>query len=245
MLSPENLLIFILLALFAEILGTVGGFGSSLFFVPIAGYFLDFHSVLGVTAVFHVCSNVAKISLFRHGFNRQLLLQVGVPAVMFVVLGALLTSVFNNAVLELILAVFLILISLVFLIFKEFRIQPTFFNSIAGGALSGFTAGLLGSGGAIRGLTLAAFSIEKNVFIATSAMIDLGVDVSRSLVYYGNGYVHQHDLYLIVILLLVSFAGTYLGKKILSRFSESQFRIVVLSFILLIGIVGLVKSFTS
>ena len=39
----ENLYLFILLAFFAEVLGTIGGFGSSLFFVPIASYFVDFH----------------------------------------------------------------------------------------------------------------------------------------------------------------------------------------------------------
>ena len=61
----ENLPFFILLAFIAEILGTVGGFGSSLFFVPIASYFLDFHSVLGITALFHVSSNLAKIALDR------------------------------------------------------------------------------------------------------------------------------------------------------------------------------------
>jgi hypothetical protein len=42
------------LALLAEILETVGGFASSLFFIPIASYFLDIHSVLGITALFHV-----------------------------------------------------------------------------------------------------------------------------------------------------------------------------------------------
>ena len=50
----DHLLLFIILALFAEILGTIGGFGSSSFFIPIATMFLDIHSVLGVTALFHV-----------------------------------------------------------------------------------------------------------------------------------------------------------------------------------------------
>lgn len=240
-LSADNILLFTALALLAEVLGTIGGFGSSLFFVPVAGYFLDFYSVLGITAVFHVFSNLAKISMFRHGFNKQLLIRVGIPAVAFVTIGAMLTKHLNTEFLQLLLAAFLILLSAVFLMFKNLSIKPTVFNSISGGALSGFTAGLLGSGGAIRGLTLAAFSIEKNVFIATSALIDLGVDLSRSAVYLSNGYVHSHDLYLISILLLVSFAGTYLGKKILNRFTESQFRVLVLSLILIIGLTGLLK----
>ncbi|PBQ33709.1 hypothetical protein CNR22_18625 [Sphingobacteriaceae bacterium] len=235
----DHLAVFIILALLAEVLGTVGGFGSSLFFVPLAGYFLDFHTVLGVTAVFHVFSNISKISLFRQGFNKQLIITVGIPAVLFVILGAYLTRFFNSSILQLVLSGFLIAISSLFLFIKNLKVKPTTFNSITGGALSGLTAGLLGSGGAIRGLTLAAFSIEKSAFIATSAVIDLGVDLSRSVVYFSNGYIQAKDLYLIGILFFVSFAGTYLGKKILRYFSESQFRYFTLSLILIIGVVSL------
>jgi uncharacterized membrane protein YfcA len=238
----EHLPLFIILALIAEILGTVGGFGSSLFFVPVAGYFLDFHSVLGITAAFHLCSNITKIAMFRHGFNKRLLLAVGIPAVIFVSVGALLTRFLDDRALQLVLSVFLIVISFIFLIYKNLRLRPTIFNSLTGGALSGFTAGLLGSGGAIRGLTLAAFNLEKNVFIATSAAIDLGVDLSRSLVYFSNGYIHKHDLYLIMILLFVSIAGTYIGKKILVYVSETRFRHIVLFLILIIGISSFVKQ---
>lgn len=36
------LLLFILLSLIAEILGTIGGFGSSVFFVPLAKFVFGF-----------------------------------------------------------------------------------------------------------------------------------------------------------------------------------------------------------
>ena len=84
----DYLIIFILLALVAEILGTVGGFGSSVFFIPIAALFLDFHSVLGITALFHVSSNLTKIAMFRKGFDKNLIIYLGIPAVIFVLIGA-------------------------------------------------------------------------------------------------------------------------------------------------------------
>lgn len=237
----ENLLLFALLSFVAEVLGTVGGFGSSLFFVPVASYFLDFHSVLGITAVFHVCSNITKIGMFRSGFDKKLVITVGIPAVLFVTVGAFLSKYFDSEILQLGLSVFLIVISLLFILFRNIALRPTTFNSVSGGALSGFIAGLFGSGGAIRGLTLAAFHIEKNAFIATSAIIDLGVDVSRTVVYTFNGYIHRSNLDLILILVLVSLVGTYTGKIILQYISESQFRYFVLSLILLIGVVSLIR----
>jgi uncharacterized membrane protein YfcA len=241
-MPAQFLLYFILLALLAEVLGTIGGFGSSLFFVPIAGFFFDFHSVLGITALFHISSNLSKIALFRNGVDKKVILTIGVPAVLFVILGAFLSKYFNSRLLELFLSVFLILISLLFMLFKNLSLKPTLLNSIGGGALSGITAGLLGTGGAIRGLTLAAFNLEKDVFIASSAMIDLGIDLSRGIVYISNGYVHQPDLYLIPILLAVSIIGTYAGKKILHFFSQAQFKYVVLSLILLVGVITLMKQ---
>jgi hypothetical protein len=48
------------------------------------------------------------------------------------------------------------------------RIEQTNFNLYTGGVISGFMAGLIGTGGAIRGVTLAAFGLEKDIFIATS-----------------------------------------------------------------------------
>lgn len=169
----DHVVAFSLLALIAEILGTVGGFGSSLFFVPIASYFLDFHSVLGITALFHVSSNLTKIAMFRHGFDKEIILWMGMPAVVFVVVGAYWSQFVYTLWLERILGFFLIGISVLFFFFRNFRIEPNRTNSILGGVVSGLAAGLLGTGGAIRGLTLASYQLKIQVFIATSAVIDL------------------------------------------------------------------------
>ncbi len=239
----DYLWLFILLALLAEILGTVGGFGSSLFFVPIAGYFLDFQSVLGITALFHVSSNLTKIAFFRKGVDKKLLLSIGIPAVLFVIIGAAFGKYLDDHVLNILLALFLILLSVFFLAARSFELRPTLGNSIAGGVISGLMAGLLGTGGAIRGMVLAAYNLKIEVFIATSAIIDLAIDASRSIVYTLNGYVHVHDLYLIPILLVVSILGTFIGKLILKRLSDKQFKSVVLVLVLITGIITLIKAF--
>ncbi|WP_353655874.1 sulfite exporter TauE/SafE family protein [Robiginitalea aurantiaca] len=231
---------FIILALVAEILGTVGGFGSSVYFVPVASYFMDFQSVLGVTALFHLSSNVTKIGFFRKGIDRHLLLYLGIPAVVFVVLGGVLSRFANPRYLGLSLGIFLIAFSVLFLVHKTLRIRATKKNAITGGVVSGLMAGLLGTGGAIRGATMAAFRLKKDIFIATSATIDLGIDLSRSVVYFYNGYVHQHDLYLIPILIVVSLVGTYAGKRILEKISQKKFQQNVLLLLLFIGLITLV-----
>jgi uncharacterized membrane protein YfcA len=112
-----------------------------------------------------------------------------------------------------------------------------------GGSLSGFLAGLVGTGGAIRGMLLAAFSLQKDVFIATSAFVDFGVDLSRGIIYVFNGFVKIEHLPIVFGLLIVSIAGTYTGKLILEKINEKTFRYIVLFMILGVGSATLVKQF--
>src|SRR5690606_20522832 len=107
--------------------------------------------------------------------------------------------------------------------------------------MSGFSAGLLGTGGAIRGLTMSAFNLEKSVFIATSAFIDFMIDFSRFFIYYNNGYVHQHDLIYVPFLFVIGLLGTFIGKKILYYIPQENFRKLSLLFVLIIGVVTVVK----
>lgn len=233
-------IVFLLLALVAEILGTVGGFGSSVFFVPIANFYFDFQSVLGLTALFHLSSNLSKIALFKKGIDKRLLIYMGVPAILMVVVGGLLSAWFDSFWLEISLGVFLILLSLLFLLLPSLQIKDGNKEAILGGSASGFLAGLLGTGGAIRGLAMAAFNLEKTVFVATSAFIDFGVDFSRTIVYFLNGYIHEHDLIYVPFLFAIGFIGTWLGRHILRSIPQKTFRRISLLLILAIGVLTLV-----
>lgn len=235
-------ILFLFLSLLAEIIGTIGGFGSSVFFVPIANFFFDFQSVLGLTALFHLSSNLSKIALFRKGLNKKLLLTIGLPSVVFVIIGGLLTNYVNTLVLEITLGVFLVTFSLLFLIKKDLVINPEPRESIIGGAISGFSAGLLGTGGAIRGITMAAFDLEKSAFIATSAAIDFSIDTTRTIVYFENGFIHKHDLIYVPFLIIISWIGTYIGKYILQFIPQNKFKQIALFLILGIGLLMLIKS---
>ena len=130
-----------------------------------------------------------------------------------------------------------------FLVKSKLVVPPNKRNSIIGGSLSGFSAGLLGTGGAIRGLTMAAFNLEKSAFIATSALIDFMIDASRAVVYYKNGFIHQHDMIYVPFLFVIGFVGTFIGKKIVAYIPQEKFRKLSLLLILLIGVITLLNFF--
>ena len=229
----ENYYIFIFLAFFAEVLGTVSGFGSSILFVPLASLFFDFKSVLGITAVFHVFSNLSKIALFRNGIKKDIALKLGIPAVIFVIIGAWLTTFLTTKSIELAMNVLLVFLAVYLMVNFNKKIVQSDTNLFIGGMASGFLAGIAGTGGAIRGITLSAFLLPKDIFIATSALIDLGVDFSRAVVYLRHGYFDRQFLFLIPFLIGISILGSYTGKQILKVTSEKVFRYIVLGVIVL------------
>ena len=235
--------IFFLLALLAEIVGTISGFGSSILFVPLASLVVDFKVVLGITAVFHVFSNLSKIYLFQKGIDKQIALKLGIPAVLFVTLGAWLTNYIPQKEIELGMNFIIFSIALYMMSGHHKRIKESNTNLYLGGTLSGFFAGLIGTGGAIRGITLAAFNLEKDAFIATSAIIDMGVDVSRAGVYIASGYFQREHVILIPFLIIISIAGSYAGKRILNYIPEKTFQYIVLGVILLTSLIQGVRYF--
>ena len=237
----EKYYLFYLLALVSEIIGTVTGFGSSILFVPIASLFFDFKIVLGITAVFHVFSNISKIALFRKGFDKRIVLTLGIPAVISVIIGALLTTIVPQNEIELGMNIILIALS-VYLIFNiNKKLEKSNRNLIVGGVSSGFLAGLIGTGGALRGLTLSAFNLEKMVFIATSAFIDFGVDSSRAIIYVWNGYFKKEHIIMIPFLIVISLLGSWLGKLLIDKIPQNVFRYLVVITIVVTSVIQFVR----
>jgi uncharacterized membrane protein YfcA len=235
--------IFFLLTLIAEVLGTIGGFGSSLFFVPLGQFFFDFQTVLALTGLLHVFSNTSKIVMFRKSIDWKIVLWLGVTSILFAIAGALLTNVIDFEYTSLMLGLFLISFSLFFLINPGFSFKASNQNSLISGGVAGFLAGFIGTGGAIRGLALASFNLEKNFFVGTSAMIDFGVDLSRTIIYLRQHYLQWNMLWYVPLLLVAAVGGSYLGKLLLNKIDQDTFRKITLGLILLTGITLIVEHF--
>ncbi|WP_266367266.1 sulfite exporter TauE/SafE family protein [Tellurirhabdus rosea] len=232
--SAADYVLFFLAGLLAEVAGTVAGFGSSVFFVPVALYFFDYRVVLGMTGLQHVFSNTAKLMLFRRHIDWPVTIRMGIPSVLLVILGAYLNKDADLSLAALTLGLFVAAVSIFFLLKPEVRLSVSALNQVVGGGVAGFLAGFIGTGGAIRGIVLASLNLEKNIFVATSAAIDFGVDASRTVIYLENDYLDSRHLLVIPLLFGAAFGGSYAGKLLLNRLSQRQFQTLV--WLLLLGI---------
>lgn len=216
------------LAFLSEVLGTISGFGSSTFFVPIALFFESMHLVLAITAILHCFSNFSKITLFHGHFSWSLFLKLGIPFILLTGVGAVMTNWFLVEHLMPALGVFLIFISILFLVSKKYIHRIPLGVGITLSGLSGFSTGLLGTGGALRGLALSALALEKKQFILMSSAMDMGGDLLRAGIYIYHGYMDWSHWFYIPLLASAAFLGAWVGKKILREIDQKLFENIVI-----------------
>lgn len=235
---------FYLIAFISEIIGTVGGFGSSTFFVPLALIFKPVQEVLILTSFLHVVSNAAKMILFRHAFSFKQIWPLAYPSILAAIVGALLTQSLSLASFSQLIG-FLLLVLLVLQIYLARRGTPplskTLVISLTAG--SGFLTGLLGTGGALRALALSTLQLKKDQFIVTSASIDFLGDVSRLIIYLQTYDIHQLHFGSLLALIFIAAVGSYLGKIILTRISEKSFQVIVQIMVAAVALFTLIRSY--
>lgn len=183
-----------------------------------------------------IFGNLGRITFFRHGLDKKLIVIFGIPSVFLTVLGALLVNYTPQNILKLVLGLFLLIFSIASIMKPDFKFKPSKKNAIVGGGLSGFLAGLIGTGGALRGAFLASFNLKKEVYIATAATIALAVDITRIPIYFGSGFLEPNFYYYVPLLFIAAIAGSYIGKVIVGRIPQSSFRKFVLAAIAIISL---------
>ena len=95
----------------------------------------------------------------------------------------------------------------------------------------------------MRGAFLTAFNLPKEVYIFTSGLIALFIDITRVSQYIRGGTrLESSFLYSLILCIPISFLAAYLTKKFLDKLPQKFFRIFVGIFLVLVAIKLLVWS---
>jgi len=229
-------MIFLVIGFFSEVVGTMAGFGSSTIYLPLASYFVDFKTALVLVAIFHLFGNIGRITFFRHGLEKRVLLLFGVPSFLLSLLGATLVGDLSQTLLKLMLGIFLIAFSVTFLVRPKLAFPANSKTLLLGGGISGFIVGLIGTGGALRATFLTGLKLDKEKYIATAAVIALGTDATRIPSYVASGFLTEQYYYFIPILFGIALGGSFVGRKIVNRINQGKFKKIVLIAIILASI---------
>jgi uncharacterized membrane protein YfcA len=136
-----------------------------------------------------------------------------VSSILFSFFGASIVGILSQDILKVILGIFLIIISVLFLVKPSLNVPTNRNIVITGGSISGLITGLVGTGGALRATFLTGFNLEKTKYIATAAVIALGTDATRIPLYLSQGFLLEQYYYYIPILAATAIGWLLYWKK--------------------------------
>ena len=231
-----QMMLLCLLTLVASGIGTATGFGTSTVMIPIMALFVPLPVALLFVGIIHLCGDIWKVLLFKRGFEWKLIVCFGLSGIVASFLGASLSLHVQALPLKRVLGAFLILYVVYLFLKRDWALPKTHSTAVCGGILSGLFAGFFGVGGAVRGAFLTAFNLPKEVYIFTSGLIALFIDVTRVSRYIWGGIRLEQDLlFALAISIPVSLAGAYIAKRSLDRLPQKFFRVFVGVFLGLVG----------
>jgi len=222
-------------AFLAQVMGSMAGFGAATILTPVAVLFMDIKPAIALVAIYHLFANISRIHVFRGNIKWAIVWRFGITAVGMSLVGALLSDRLPSDTLRLLFGIFLVVFTLIFSVFPKTSLTSQTPTLVGGGMVSGFIAGLIGAGGAIRSACLLSFGMVKEHYIATSAFIALAVDLTRVPVYLTKGSIQQNEHFLLLIgLIPMAYFGAKLGKRIVEKVSAQWFRRFVLGMLFLV-----------
>lgn len=225
-----------LLTLAASWIGTATGFGTSTVMIPVMVLVVPLPTALLFVGVIHLCGDVWKMLLFKKGLDWKLILGFGLSGIVASFLGASLSLNPKVIPLKQILGAFLLLYVGFLFLRRDWALPRTSGTAVCGGLLSGLFAGFFGVGGAVRSAFLAAFNLQKEVYIFTSGLIALFIDLTRVSRYLWGGVKLETALLLgLALSIPVSFLGAFLARTFLNRLPQQFFRLFVGLFLALVG----------
>jgi|SRR3989344_39024 len=236
-MKPVEILLIGGLTVVAAAVGTVTGFGTSTVMVPVLTLFYPLPVTLLLVGIIHFFGDIWKVVLFKKGIKWRLILLFGIPGVVASLAGASLVFAVPQATLSRILGAVLAAYPVFIFVNHKFKLPQNVGSSLTGGALSGFLAGIFGVGGPVRGAFLAAFNLDKVVYIATSGAIGILVDLTRLTRYAAGGIGLPRALTLgLLVFIPASFLGAVIAEKVVTKIPQKLFRKIVAIFLLLVGI---------
>jgi uncharacterized membrane protein YfcA len=228
--------LFWVTAFFASLFGTIAAFGISSILLPVALTTFNYYTAIILVSLFHISGNLGRISFYKSGIDKFIVLYFGIPAIIFSFVGANFIGFVDVVYLRILVGLILILYSTLNLLDYKISFDPNIHNIILGGSAYGFLSGFIGTGGPVRGAMLTSFDLKGERYIATSGIVSLFIDLTRISVYVSKGFLDSEYYWYVPFLLLVALSGSLTSKLIVKKWSVSRFSKFVHLGILIVNI---------
>src|SRR5580765_8288472 len=235
-----------LVAVIAGGIAALSGFGIGSFLTPFLATTMGMKAAVTAVSIPHFITTVSLLWGLKGHVDRRMLFHFGACSAGGGLLGALLQSKASSPTVRIVFSALLLFAGVSGLADWSERMPFQRRTAWIAGALSGLFGGLVGNQGEIRSAALLNFKMKKENLVATATAIGVIVDIARIPIYLAT----QTQVLIsaktyIVIALVGSLVGTFLGARFLERIPARLYRKVLSLLICTLGIYMVYTCFTQ
>lgn len=215
----------------------ISGFGIGSLLTPLLATRYGMSLAVAAVSIPHAIATALRCWRLRDSIDWAVLRSFGVLSAVGGLAGALLYSQFDSRVLTMILGILLIATAIAAVTEWVKRLNPRGASAYLLGLASGFFGGIAGNQGGLRAGALMAFPLTPVAVVATATATGLAVDAARMPVYLWTSGATLTALGAPIGAATAGVViGTLIGERLLMGLSARAFRIVVGTFIGLLGV---------
>lgn len=231
-INDFDLFILLISCFFGAMITTSIGAGGGLFVIAGMSMVLPATTLLSIHALTQAGAGLVRAFLFR----RFLLIKIFLLFLLGTLIGYAFSIHFLVILPEYIMKSFLGLGIIILTFLPSFRIKNisnTIILSV--GVLTGFLTMFMGAMGPIVIIFFSAFIKERDFIVGTLAWCISFQNLGKAFIFGTLGFDFTPWAFLIIILIVISYLGTIVGKKLLDKSNDILFKKVLKIVILLLG----------
>lgn len=171
------------IAFLAAVVGGISSFGAGLLVTPFLVPIVGVKGVVPIMSVAMLFGNSSRIWVYRHEITVRPILQILIPALPGVALGAWLNDLLPQSALAMVLGLFLLASIPLRRFLAQHRIVPTPGAIIGGSLLFGIISGALPGGGVVLLPLLLGIGLKGGGLVGTDAAIGVFVNIAKVLLF--------------------------------------------------------------
>ena len=238
---PSDLSIFaiyflILSSMFTSFVSAAFGIGGGAIFLGLLAIYLNPLYLLPVHGAVQIGSNFGRMILMIKAVKKQPIIPFLIGSCIGSAFGGALFIQFPSWLIQLMVAGFILWT--VFGKIPAIKLRYIIF----GGVFSSFLTMFFGATGPFIAAMVKTMKLEPLQHIATHSALMTIQHIIKVIVFGLIGFSFGEYLYLIIIMILSGFLGTYIGKKVLISFGKKYFKIILNAILTLISLNLIINS---
>jgi hypothetical protein len=234
--DPLSWMILVATTLVASIVGGVAGFGAAVILLPVAAWTLGIRMAVPVLTITMLLGNISRLWWSRGETDRRVVVHFLLGAIPATALGTTFFVAASSDALSRVIGGFL-LASVPLrrvLSMGHWRVRLAHFPLI--GVFFGLLSSTVVAIGAALTPFYLAYGLRRGAYIATEAVCAFSMHVTRGAVLSRHKLLTWEVVTTGVVLGVVMFAGSWIGRRLLDRMSDRVFLAVIESLLLIMGL---------